>query len=158
MDKLLQLRVVSSLTHVERAVSLSGGVTAHFNSHTRGPHKFVLHYKNRSIETLERTSWIDIAGYRSPGEDWKELYQPVDQSSCLRNEANPVAIKRRGAEHPELEKELASWVLEGRSVGLKVSGSDIPETALEIAKRDNVAEFRASVGWLVNFKKRHRLS
>lgn len=75
-----------------------------------------------------------------------------------RNEENPVAIKRRGAEHPDLEKELESWVLEERSVGLMVSDSDIREMALEIAKRDDVAEFRASVGWLVNFKKRHRLS
>ncbi|OQV12821.1 hypothetical protein BV898_12950 [Hypsibius exemplaris] len=78
-------------------------------------------------------------------------------SRWIRNETSPVPIKRRGAVHPEWEKELESWVLERRSVGLIVTDGEIRLRVLEIAARDGVADFRASNGWLGNFKKRCKL-
>ena len=70
---------------------------------------------------------------------------------------SPVPIKRRGAVHPEWEKELESWVLEERSGGLMVTDGDIGKRVLEIATRDGVADVRASNGWLRNFRKRRKL-
>ncbi|OQV20565.1 hypothetical protein BV898_05387 [Hypsibius exemplaris] len=112
--------------------------------------------KHQKIRVLKR--WKEPHGLTLRDFARREKIGKSCISRWIRNEANPVAIKRRGAVHPELEKELARWVLEERSVGLKVCDSHIRETALEIAKRDDLAEFRASVGWLVNFKKRHKLN
>ena len=77
--------------------------------------------------------------------------------SSSRKEKMPKP-KKRGAEFPDIEKEVYDWVLEEGAAGLMVSNSDIREKALEVAQRDNVQSFKASVGWVTKMKSRQKLA
>jgi len=62
---------------------------------------------------------------------------------------------------PELEHELFDWIICKRSKSLRVSRRAIREKAKilhPIIYPDGTAHFKASVGWLDNFMKRHGLS
>lgn len=53
-----------------------------------------------------------------------------------------------------LETKIEQWILEKRSNGKIVTNQDIKEKALQIARQNNIYQFKASNGWIQKFKKR----
>ncbi|OQV17923.1 hypothetical protein BV898_08052 [Hypsibius exemplaris] len=102
------------------------------------------YFKHQIVDILKR--WKEPHGLTLPNFAAREKIGKDSMSRRIRNETSPVPIKRRGAVHREREKELNSWVLEKRSVGVIVTDGDIWQRALEITTRDGVADFRASNG------------
>ena len=56
--------------------------------------------------------------------------------------------------YSEIEREAANWVLEQADDEILVTNDDVKEKALEIAKRVNLPNLRASDGWIDRLKKR----
>lgn len=88
-------------------------------------------------------------------------------STIIKNEAeilqryessnNLSSKRRRLAEFPDLEECLLTWFKQCRDKNISVSGPILREKAEEFSKSLGHSSFRASNGWLVNFKKRHEL-
>lgn len=66
--------------------------------------------------------------------------------------------RRRIAEFPKLEECLFAWFKQCRNKNISVSGPIPKEKAEEFAKSLETHNFKASNGWLENFKKRHDLA
>lgn len=66
--------------------------------------------------------------------------------------------RRRIAEFPNLEQCLFTWFKQCRNKNISVSGPILKEKAEEFAKSLGICNFKASNGWLENFKKRHDLA
>ncbi|XP_047984684.1 tigger transposable element-derived protein 6-like [Leguminivora glycinivorella] len=66
--------------------------------------------------------------------------------------------RRRIAEFPNLEQCLFTWFKQCRNKNISVSGPILKEKAEEFAKSLQIHNFKASNGWLENFKKRHDLA
>lgn len=66
--------------------------------------------------------------------------------------------RRRIAEFPNLEQCLFTWFKQCRNKNISVSGPILKEKAEEFAKSLEIRNFKASNGWLENFKKRHDLA
>lgn len=64
-------------------------------------------------------------------------------------------IKHRAAKHEELEAVLMEWVGQMVPQGGLPSNRRIVDQALELAKVLQLADFKASDGWLSKFKQRH---
>lgn len=60
----------------------------------------------------------------------------------------------RKSENPELEKTLVRWVMECRTQNVPITGPILRQKALEFAAALGQSDFRASGGWLANFKNR----
>ncbi len=56
-----------------------------------------------------------------------------------------------------IEDRLWDWFCNARGRGVPVSGPLLQEKALNIAKELNITDFKASNGWLANFKKFHNV-
>jgi Tc5 transposase DNA-binding domain len=56
--------------------------------------------------------------------------------------------------YSEIEREAANWVLEQADDGILITNDDVKEKALEIAKRVNLPNLKASDGWIDRLKKR----
>ncbi|CAG9563419.1 unnamed protein product [Danaus chrysippus] len=80
-----------------------------------------------------------------------EILQRYESSSNL------SCKRRRLAEFPDLEECLLTWFKQCRDKNISVSGPILREKAEEFSKSLGHSSFRASNGWLVNFKKRHEL-
>ncbi|CAG4979095.1 unnamed protein product [Parnassius apollo] len=65
--------------------------------------------------------------------------------------------RRRLAEFPDLEECLVSWFKQCHDKNIHVCGQILREKAKEFSKSLGHSSFRASNGWLTNFKKRHEL-
>lgn len=60
-------------------------------------------------------------------------------------------------QYPELDKELFEWVLKQNQIGLVVKDKYLTAKALHFAAAHGYTEFRASSGYIQNFKQRHDL-
>lgn len=60
--------------------------------------------------------------------------------------------------YSEIEREAANWVLEQADDGILITNDDVKEKALEIAKRVNLPNLKASDGWIDRLKKRKGIS
>ncbi|XP_053954505.1 jerky protein homolog-like [Anastrepha ludens] len=71
-------------------------------------------------------------------------------------DGSPSRKNMKTAENKELEQAMFKWFLQQRSIGNPLSGPILCEKAKIFAeKMDNLSEFKASDGWLRNFKARH---
>ncbi|XP_053969096.1 jerky protein homolog-like [Anastrepha ludens] len=71
-------------------------------------------------------------------------------------DGSPSRKNMKTAENKELEQAMIKWFLQQRSIGNPLSGPILCEKAKIFAeKMDNLSEFKASDGWLRNFKARH---
>lgn len=59
---------------------------------------------------------------------------------------------------PNLERCLLTWFKESRDQNVPIGGNILKEKALRYAESLGIKDFKASEGWLTNFKKRHGLS
>ncbi|CAH0721898.1 unnamed protein product, partial [Brenthis ino] len=73
------------------------------------------------------------------------------------NIAKRKSKRRRLAEFPDVEECLQTWFKQCRGKNISVSRPILREKAEEFSKSLGHSSFRASNGWLVNFKKRHEL-
>ncbi|GBP42400.1 Tigger transposable element-derived protein 4 [Eumeta japonica] len=69
--------------------------------------------------------------------------------------SNLSCKRRRLVQFPDLEKCLLTWLKRCRNKKISVSGPILREKAKEFSKSLGHRSFRASNGWLSNFKKRH---
>ena len=63
--------------------------------------------------------------------------------------------RHRDARHPELEDALADWFTIMRTKGVQLTGPLLQEKANKIATSIGLLNFKASIGWLDGWKKRH---
>lgn len=71
-------------------------------------------------------------------------------------DGSPSRKNMKTAENKELEQAMFKWFLQQRSIGNPLSGPILCENAKIFAEKiDNLSEFKASDGWLRNFKARH---
>lgn len=63
--------------------------------------------------------------------------------------------RHRDAQHPELEDALVDWFRIMRTKGVQLSGPLLLEKASKIATSIGLLDFKASIGWLDGWKKRH---
>ncbi|XP_047505969.1 tigger transposable element-derived protein 6-like [Pieris napi] len=66
--------------------------------------------------------------------------------------------RQKIAEFPNLEQCLFTWFKQCRNKNISVSGPILKEKAEEFANSLKIKNFKASNGWLQNFKKRHDLA
>ncbi|GBN14012.1 hypothetical protein AVEN_125600-1 [Araneus ventricosus] len=65
-------------------------------------------------------------------------------------------MKIRNSTYPEVEGCVRKWFIHCRYQNLPVSGLMLQKKAEDFAKElDSKSEFKASSGWLANFKERH---
>lgn len=57
--------------------------------------------------------------------------------------------------YPDIEEALDEWLKEARANNIRINGGEIKEKALFFAGKFNHTDFKASNGWLSNYKKRH---
>ena len=63
--------------------------------------------------------------------------------------------RHRDAHHPELEDALTDWFTIMRTKGVQFTGPMLLEKANKIATSIGLRDFKATVGWLDGWKKRH---
>lgn len=64
-------------------------------------------------------------------------------------------VKHRSAKHENLETVLMQWFGQMRAKGALLSDKLVSTKALSLAEKLQLADFKASDGWLSKFKKRH---
>ena len=74
------------------------------------------------------------------------------------NKVKPERKKIRGSNFNQVEEALHTWYRQMRAKNLPVSGPTLIEKATKFANELNVEDFKASQGWLDNFKKRNNIS
>jgi hypothetical protein len=62
---------------------------------------------------------------------------------------------KHATDFPELENQLWAWFCRNETKQAAITGDLLKIKALRLAGELNLAEFRASDGWIRNFKKRH---
>ena len=109
---------------------------------------YPLHKYAGTVQTLRnrKISLRDIS---------KELNIPRSTASDWTRKEPRQNFVTRTAGHPELEREVIAMIDGRRRQGIAVKDSHIREEAAKIGKRDGITNFKASTGWLRNFKKRH---
>ena len=75
-------------------------------------------------------------------------------SDWMRKEPQQNFITRT-AEHAELKREVILFIDGRRRQGIAVKDWHIRAEAATIGKKEGITNFKASRGWLRNFKKRH---
>lgn len=96
----------------------------------------------------------------------KEFNIPANTLSTIaKNEskirAQPEGDKRmknRPLKHAALEEALYKWIVQCRSTDINLSGPIITAKAKTFAETMKIVDFKASNGWLRNFKNRHGIS
>ncbi|XP_057340566.1 tigger transposable element-derived protein 6-like [Microplitis mediator] len=126
----------------------------------------------RKLKTLTLREKVDVIQAVRRGTKRKEIFDqyglPASTlSTILKNESeillkyetsNNLSCKRqRLAEFPDVEECLLTWFKQCREKNLSISGTLLREKAEEFSKSLGHTSFRASNGWLGNFKKRHEL-
>ena len=71
------------------------------------------------------------------------------------NSAASNEVKHRSAKHENLETVLMQWFGQMRAKGALLSDKLVSTKALSLAEKLQLADFKASDGWLSKFKKRH---
>ena len=66
-------------------------------------------------------------------------------------------VKHRSAKHENLETVLMEWFGQMRAKCALLSDKLVSAKALSLAEKLQLADFKASDGWLSNFKKRHNI-
>lgn len=61
----------------------------------------------------------------------------------------------RVAQDKDLEEAVYTWIMQERSCGVNVRGSEIQNAAAKLAKHMGVEKFQATAGWLWRFRNRH---
>jgi hypothetical protein len=74
-------------------------------------------------------------------------------AQCGRFSGQRMSLKQSPFE--ELESLLAAWFKQARGSNVVISGSLLKEKALHIATRLGIEDFKASNGWIDDFKQRH---
>src|SRR6266403_359137 len=79
------------------------------------------------------------------------------RSAVLQFYAKHLSGFHRPSKFPEIESELAKWLYECRDKKVQLTDSVIRNKAKEVAKQLQIPEdkFKASSGWVENFKHRH---
>lgn len=75
-------------------------------------------------------------------------------NSGLENERKHMRV----ASNQDLENAVLKWFMQLRSSGINIRGVDLQSAAKKFADRLGVKNFKASDGWLCNFRNRHGLT
>ncbi|OQV13776.1 hypothetical protein BV898_11995 [Hypsibius exemplaris] len=114
---------------------------------------YTIDEKRQIIERFRRSNLSQAKFARQEGVPHRTLQNWLKNEHCL---SKPRRIRK--ADHPLLETELNAWIQSERAMSRVLRHSDIVEKALQIAKREGFDKFKASPGWLNQFKKRFRLA
>ncbi|XP_044576156.1 tigger transposable element-derived protein 4-like [Cotesia glomerata] len=126
----------------------------------------------RKLKTLTLRDKVDVIQAVIRGTKRKEIsdqygFPASTLSTILKNESdilsrfetsyNLTCKRQRLAEFPDIEECLLTWFKQCREKNLSISGTILREKAEEFSKSLGHNSFRASNGWLGNFKKCHEL-
>ena len=84
--------------------------------------------------------------------DWRRNAKKIEEMP-----KNKCAMRGKSCQWPELESELVTWVEDQRRSGYVVTRNMIRLRALSIAKKEQIANFKGTVGWCTRFLKRNDL-
>ena len=104
----------------------------------------------RAIYELKSSTFYDIK------KNADKIKEYAKENQCMMsNRWDRRSMKGMG--FPEIEKAVYNWFLQQKNAGVAVRGVDIQDTAQRFAKHFNQEHFKASAGWLFQFRKRHCL-
>ena len=95
-----------------------------------------------------------IRGWKKEEEKLRTLVQDLEADEGLKRK------RARTANDADLDSAVHQWFVQARAEGVPISGSVIQFQATQFNKRLNGedSDFKASIGWLDRFKKRHGIS
>lgn len=119
--------------------------------------------KRKTLSYEDKVKLIEAvnAGDKKKSEIAKQFGIPANTlSTIIKNkekyESQPSSLKRiKGPENKEIDNCVVQWLKQCRDKNLPISGPTLQEKATEFAKQLGKPNFRASNGWLQNFKKRN---
>ena len=113
-------------------------------------------FKLKVVEAAESTN--NRAAARKFSIDEANVHYWRKQKHALQTTSGRKRLQGGGrkAKLPDMEEQLASWILELRSTNCRVTRGAIQQKALELHQDDD--EFTASWGWLEKFMKCHDFS
>ncbi|XP_043535839.1 lethal(3)malignant brain tumor-like protein 2 isoform X3 [Chiloscyllium plagiosum] len=116
--------------------------------------KYTAAFKLKVIEIAEKTNNCVAAREFCVSEklvrDWRKISNQL-QTMPKRKCAN----RGKSSKWPQLEKNVAEWVLENRRNGKHVSREAIQIHARNKSKEGGISDFKASAGWCTRFMRRH---
>ncbi|XP_023214935.1 jerky protein homolog-like [Centruroides sculpturatus] len=131
------------------------------NSGKRKHKTLTLRVKAEIIKKIDKGEKLtDLAKYYDVGRATiHDIKKNRDKIECYVNSSNFGSGDRqtlKSGDYPEVEEALYAWFLQQRNKHAPISGEIIRKKAKYFYKQiTNKDDFRASEGWLTNFKKRH---
>ncbi|XP_046661293.1 tigger transposable element-derived protein 4-like [Homalodisca vitripennis] len=121
--------------------------------------------KRKTLSYQDKVKLIETvdAGNKKKSDIAKEFGIPANTlSTILKNrekyERQGTSCKRiKGPEFKDVDESVYQWLKQCRDKNLPVSGPILKEKAAQFAAQLNKPDFRASNGWLQNFKKRNEV-
>jgi transposase-like protein len=116
----------------------------------------------KGLPAIAKANGISIETLRGWVKKREELEAALLNADVETRKARRLNGGGRPAKYTELEEQLHSWILEKNAKGLRVKDHYIQQKALNLFKElhpdvQAEEEFKASTGWLSNFKNRKRL-
>ncbi|XP_058800605.1 jerky protein homolog-like [Phymastichus coffea] len=109
--------------------------------------------KGQSTDDLAKFYNVDSSTIRNTRSSKSDI---LKRSLALEQSKQPLDSKRIRTEENIRDTALYSWFEDERAAGTPISGSYLQEKALELHKAKGLeGDFKASNGWLNNFKKRY---
>lgn len=115
-------------------------------------------FKLKVVKFAEDTSKIQASKHfhvdRRRVQEWCKQKEQLQKSH---KEDRCLPGRGRKVRYQDIEEKLLSWIKERREAGVRVTGKGLQRQALQLHKQQGNQSFKASLGWLTRFKKRHRL-
>jgi len=125
---------------------------------------FTLDEKLRIIQEIENnpsdTRAVVASRLGIPLSTLKTIYgkrEEIRQQLTKAGSSGTSTLRNRRGKFDDIEKTLFEWFRQQRNAKppIPVSGPILQEKAKEIAEKLNIMDFKASIGWLDKFKRRH---